>query len=247
MTIQRTRPLQAHTSTRLSLVIYLALMVYLVVVRILIELGWVQVPIPPQAMLFGWPMIAFLTLVGGCAVWLGPRTGLPAMWDPNIPPRSWLPLVAVAGLGLGAVNLAFHWFTGSARMLAEAANVSTINAPFPGSIAFYSGGAIVVESLFRLILLTLPLLLIGNVLLHKRHQKAVFWGVALLASLLEAQGQMDLTATGNVEVMLAVGAAMYALNLFEAHLFWRFGLLAPLVFRLGFYLVWHVMGGLLGI
>ena len=246
MTIQQTRPLQAVTPTRRSLAIFLALMAYLAVVKVLLNLGWVEVAVPSQAMIFTWETIALITLAGGCAVWLAPRTGLPALWDPNIPPRKWLRPAIFAGLGLGAVNLTLHGLTGSARVMAQAAGVATINAPFPGSIALYSGGAVAVESFYRLILLTLPLWLIGNVILRKRHQLAVFWGVALLTSLVETVGQVGLFP-GQLEIGLVVGAAMYAVNLFEAHLFWRFGFLAPLVFRIAFYLVWHVVGGLLGI
>ncbi|MDQ7910131.1 hypothetical protein RB614_37115 [Phytohabitans sp. ZYX-F-186] len=55
---------------------------------------------------------------------------------------------------------------------------------------------------------------------------------------------MSLVA-GHVE-MLALGVVVYAMNLFEAHLFWRHGFLAPLIFRLAFYLVWHVVGGVIG-
>jgi hypothetical protein len=92
------------------LVIYLALMVYLVVVKVVLELGSVEEILPAQATAFSWPVIGFLALAGGCAVWLGPRTGLPDLWDPTISPRKWLLISAVVGLGLGVVNLAFAAF-----------------------------------------------------------------------------------------------------------------------------------------
>ncbi len=239
------KSLSAETSTRRTLTIYLALMGVLVLVNVFLELGLVKVAVPSQATAFSWPMIGFLALAGGCAVWLGPRTGLPDLWDPSIPPRKWLLLPAAVGLGLGAVNLTVMGFTGYVHTMAEAANVPSINAPFPGSILFYSGGAIRVEVLFRLILLTLPLWLIANVILRKRRQAKVFWAVALLTSLLEPVEQMSLVA-GHPDVMLVLGVAVYAMNLFEAHLFWRYGFLAPLVLRLAFYLVWHVVGGVIG-
>ena len=105
-------------------------------------------------------------------------------------------------------------------MMAEAANVESINAPFPGSILFYSAGAIVIESIYRLILLTLPLWLIANLVLRKRGQLAVFWVVALLTSLIETSEQMGFVSANTG--------------------------LAPLVFRVSFYLVWHVVGGVIG-
>jgi hypothetical protein len=239
------RSFGAETSTRRSLVIYLALMIYLVVVKVVLELGSVEEILPAQAMAFSWPVIGFLALAGGCAVWLGPRTGLPDLWDPTISPRKWLLLSAVVGLGLGVVNLAFAGFTGSAQIMAEAANVPSINVPFPESILFYSGGAIVVEASYRLILITLPLWLIANVILRKRGQVVVFWVLALLTSALEPAGLVGLLA-GYPYLMLVMAVAGYGINIFEAWLFWRHGFLAPLVFRLAYYLVWHIVGSLVG-
>lgn len=226
------------------MVIYLALMAYLVLVKLFLDLdlGSVAVVVPSQATIFGWPMIAFLTIVGTCSVWLGPKAGLPGLWEPNIGVRKRLLLPAVVGLGLGVVFLIVQAFTGFARVMAEAANVPSINVPFPASILFYSGGAIAVESLYRLILLTLPLWLIANVILRKQGQTTVFWAVAVPASVVEPLGQMSLVA-GHPEVMAALGIGMYAMNIFEAILFRRYGFLAPMAYRLAYYFVWHVVGG----
>jgi hypothetical protein len=150
------------------------------------------------------------------------------------------------GLGLSVVNLVVLGFTGYVRIMAEAANVRSINAPFPESILFYSGGAIVVEALFRLILITLPLWLIANVILRKRGHAVVFWAIALPLALLEPAGQVSLVA-GHLDVMLFIGGQVYAMNVFEAYLFWRRGFLAPLAFRLVYYLVWHVVVGAIGL
>jgi hypothetical protein len=129
--------------------------------------------------------------------------------------------------------------------IAAAANVFSLNVPFPESILFYSGGAIVVETLFRLVLLTLPLWLVATVIPRTRGKAQLFWAVAAVMSLLEPAGQMSLVV-GHPDVMLVMGAAMYILNILEAYLFWRYGFLAALVNRLAFYAVWHVVGGLIG-
>ena len=229
--------------TATSLAIYLALMAYLVVVKIVIDLGSIDAVVPGQASAFTWPVIGFLALAGGCSVWLAPRTGLPELWDPS---RRWLLFTALVGLGLGAVNLTVQTLIGFADTLAQAANVPSLNVGFPASILFYSGGAIIVEALFRLIIITLPVWLIANVILRKRGQATVFWIVAVLTSLLEPWTQVSLVL-GHADVMLILGVATYALNLFEAFLFWRYGFLAPVVFRVCFYLVWHVIGGVMGL
>jgi hypothetical protein len=154
-------------------------------------------------------------------------------------------LPALVGLGLGAVNLTLLGFTGFAQVLAAAANVSSINVAFPASVLFYSGGAIILEAIYRLILITLPLWLIANVILRKRGQTQVFWILALLTSAFEPAAQMTFLA-GHLELMLISGGAMYGMNVLEAHVLRRYGFLAPLVFRLAYYLVSHIVGGVIG-
>jgi hypothetical protein len=171
--------------------------------------------------------------------------GLPGLWDASISTRKRLLLPALVGLGLGIVNLTLQAFTGSAQVMAGAAHVSSINVAFPASLLFYSGGAIILEALYRLVLITLPLWLIANLILRKRGQTQVFWVLALLTSALEPAEQMSFLA-GHLELMLVSGIAIYGMNVFEFHLLRRYGFLAPLVFRLALYLVWHIVGGAIG-
>jgi hypothetical protein len=119
--------------------------------------------------------------------------------------------------------------TGVVQVLAGAAKVPSINVAFPESLLFYSSGAIVLEAIYRLILITVPLWLIANVILRKRGLAPVFWALALLTSALEPVQQLNLLA-GHLGLMLTVGVVTYGVNVFEAHLFWRRGFLAPLVF-----------------
>ena len=67
------------STTRRSLIIYLALMAYLVVDKVVIDLVGVQGVVAEQNELFGPPILAIVTLAGALAVWLGPRVGLPAL------------------------------------------------------------------------------------------------------------------------------------------------------------------------
>jgi hypothetical protein len=238
-------PLRTETPVRRSLFIYLALMVYLVLVKVVVSLASVKVIVASQAELFSWPLIGFVALAGGISVWLGPRVGLPGLWDASISTRKRFLLPVLVGLGLGVVNLTLQAFTGLVQVLTAAANVSSINVAFPASLLFYSGGAIILEALYRLILITLPLWLIANVILRKRGHSQVFWVLALLTSALEPAEQMSFLA-GHLGLMLVMGGVAYVMNVFEAHLLRRYGFLAPLVFRLAYYLVWHVVGGAIG-
>jgi hypothetical protein len=238
-------PRGAETPLRRSLSIYLALMVYLVLVKIVLGLASVKGVLASQDELFAWQLIGLLALAGGISVWLGSRAGLPDLWDASIPTRRRLLFPALVGVGLGVVFLTVQAFTGFVQVVAAAQNVSSINVPFPASLLFYTGAAIILETLYRLILITLPFWLIANAILHKRGQTPVFWVVALLASALEPATQMSFVG-GHLALMLVVGGATYAINVFEAHLLRRYGFLAPLALRLGYYLVWHIAGGALG-
>src|SRR4030095_16906808 len=239
------KPPRADTPVRRSLFRSLALIVSLVSAKVVLSLASVKVVVASQEELFGWPLIGFCALAGGISVWLGPRVGLPGLWDAGISTRKRLLLPALVGVGLGAVNLIVQVFTGGVKALAAAANVPTINVEFPASLLFYSSGAIILETVYRLILIAVPLWLIANVVLRKRGHTPVFWALALLVSALEPLEQMRIL-TGHVELMVVWGAATYGMNVLEAHLLRAYGFLAPLVCRQAYYLVWHVAGGALG-
>jgi len=238
-------PLRVERPVRRSLVIYLGLMVYLVLVKLVLRLASVKGVVASQDGLFSWPLIGVLALAGGISVWLGPRVGLPGLWDASISTRKRLLLPAALGLGLGAVTLTLQAVTGVVHVLAAALNVSSINVAFPGSIWFYSGGAIILEAFYRLILITLPLWLVANVILRKRGQTPAFWVLALLTSALEPLEQMSILA-GHPALMVVSGVTTYGINVFEAYLLRRYSWLAPLAFRLAHYSVLHILGSTLG-
>ena len=235
----------AETPGLRSVLIYIGLMAYLALVKVVLGLASIKGVLATQDQLFRWPVIGGYTVLGGISAWLMPRTGLPDLWEARISTRTRLLLPMLAGLGLGAANLVVHVWTGFAKILAEAANIPSINVEFPASILFYSGGAIIIESTYRLILIAPPLWLISTVLLRRRGHTPVFWVLALLIAVLEPMDQMSFVA-GHPEVMLVSGTFTYALNVIEAYLLWHRGFLAPLAFRICFYLVWPGLGGALG-
>src|SRR5215470_13844611 len=231
--------------SRRSVLTYLGLIAYLVAVKIVLGLASITGVVASQEQLFGWPVIVGLAVLGSVSVWLAPRAGLPELWDVRVSARArWL-LPALAGGALGALTLLIHELTGFATVLAKAANISTINVAFPGSLLFYSGGAIVLESTYRLILIVFPLWLTSTVVLRGRARTPVFWALALAIAVLEPLTQMSIVS--GHPVMPLLGLYMYAINVIEFYLLWRGGFLAPVAFRIGFYLFWHVLGGALGL
>jgi hypothetical protein len=106
----------------------------------------------------------------------------------------------------------------------------------------FSAGAMYVEPIYRLLLIPLPLWLVSNVLLRGRFQVPVFWTVAVLASAFEL---LDQLASPAAQLGLAragfLAAHGFALNLVQAACFRRYGLVASIAVREGFYLLWHVV------
>ena len=90
--------------------------------------------------------------------------------------------------------------------------------------------------------------LLSNVVLRHRGQTQVFWLVAILAALYEPLPYMTdaLHHTGVLSSLRIFVGPLFAANLVAAYIFRKYGFLAPLVMRLSFYLIWHIIyGGLM--
>jgi hypothetical protein len=71
----------------------------------------------------------------------------------------------------------------------------------------------------------------------------IFWILAILLALIEPFSDLGLKELG-YPTMVAVFSQDYALNLLESWLFRKFGFLTPILMRISFYLIWHVLWGL---
>ena len=159
--------------------------------------------------------------------------------------RGWL-VATLTGLAYGLFTAARDYFVdggGNVLTLQDWAHV-----PWPWSLPFYTFGAIFLEFLLRLGALCILVWLIHVVILRRRWLMPVFWVVNLIVAFYEIMPMtMEDIAQGN---WLSVAATpiepLYWTNVFEGWLLLRFGWFAPIVFRLAFYLVWHVLYGGLG-
>ena len=223
--------------------VWLALVGFLVIVDLFITFIGAGLQNDPRVQLFAPPAILIVGLAGLAGVWLSHRTGFPPAWDASVPARwrfAYPSLIGVAiGVFLSLADVGTHW----------TATFSTpgggpFNAPFPGSLLFYPGGAIIVEVFYRLIPIPLVMFLVSNLLLRGRWQQQVFWVMAALTSLIEPASQdlPDLRTGTEVAVGLNF-IADYALNLSQAVMFRRYGFLASIILRVAMYLVWHVAYG----
>jgi hypothetical protein len=220
------------------------LLALLVAVKHILTFTPISFIAPAQAAIFAWPSLALIGAVGCLGLWLSHRTGFPEWWDTRISNRGRLLLPACMGVGAGALFLAVERLTHFEQIALATTEQTSVNVPLPASLYLYPAGAIVTEILYRLAPLPLLLWLISNLALRQRWQGQVFWVLAVLTALIEPSSQV-VVFQGHVAIMLALGSAIFAINLLEAWFFRKYGFLAPLTLRLAYYLVWHILGAAL--
>jgi hypothetical protein len=223
--------------------IWLTLVAALVLVKISLMAFFPQaLADPDQARLFSWPALAIFSAIGFLAVLLAGRTGFPAAWDARIPARRRLLLPLAGGAALGVAMVALDHFTGLSLLIAANHGLAQqYTGLVPMLLSFAVAAPIIVEVLYRLLIIPLLLWLVSSVILRGRGQERTFWVLAAVLSALEPFTQTpDLRVLPPV-VMLMDATLMYGVNLTQAAFFRKCGFLASILVRAGFYLVWHVL------
>ncbi len=197
-----------------------------------------------QANVFSWPFVIVFALLLLVGMWLQQRTGFPAPLDSRISSRLRFALPVAVGVGFSLLSIALDLIYGGTKIAAASTGNATFNIAFPGSLFAYTGGAIIVETLYRFFTLPLLLFVISNLILRGRYQTQVFWVLAIVLAawepLTQAQATLGLGA-GTIAYTQVI--AIYAYNLTQNAFFRRYGILAPLMLRFADYLVWHVTYG----
>jgi hypothetical protein len=116
----------------------------------------------------------------------------------------------------------------------------TFLQPFPYSIFLYFSGAFEIEVFYRLIPLTL-ILLLGKWLAGGKYFNTFLWSAIILTSLREPIEQLPNGELWLVAYSLLTG---FLMNYFQAIYFKNAGFLASLTLRLGHYLFWHILLGI---
>ena len=153
-------------------------------------------------------------------------------------------LPVLVGVTFGTFAIAIDQITG-ATSVSAAKMGSDINVGFPSSLFFYTGGAIKLESGFRIIPIPIVLWLGSSVLLKGRAQNKIFWALAVITSAVEPVIQgiplMQL-AGGEIGVFSFAAYAVhaYAFNFAAAVCFRSYGLLGAVLVRFGNYMIWHI-------
>lgn len=119
-----------------------------------------------------------------------------------------------------------------------------INVPFPLSLLFYPAIAFVVEILFHLLPLTLLLWILLNIGKNRGFEE-VIWPVIIVVASLEPVYQLLLAFSGGASdwTDTYVAVHIFLINLTQLWLFKRYDFVSMYLFRLVYYLVWHVAWG----
>jgi hypothetical protein len=111
--------------------------------------------------------------------------------------------------------------------------------PFPYSIFLYFSGAFEIEVFYRLIPLTL-VLLVGKWFAGGKYWNAFSWTAIVLTSLREPLEQLPNEEAWFVVYSLVTG---FLMNFLQGIEFRKSGFLASLTVRLGHYVFWHILLG----
>jgi hypothetical protein len=112
--------------------------------------------------------------------------------------------------------------------------------PFPYSIFLYSSGALEIELYYRMIPLTI-LLLLDRAIFKLKHRSVILIILAIITSLIEPLQQFPSGALWFIVYATASGIAM---NGWQFWSYVKYGFVGSLAVRLGHYLIWHILLGI---
>lgn len=232
--------------------VWLLLVGYLILVKLVILPLFPPLEIDSIAAVFSWGSILISGLIGFVGLWLADRTGFMPALDARVSNRQRYLIPVLIGGVIGAVASLLDLVTKGTQFIAENMGVSSFNTDYPLSLFIYTSGTVVIEAIFRLFLFPVLLWLISYVVLRKRWQEQTFWVLILLFSFLEPLGQLagQMTPTvmenfGQFFVMMFLPMLLtnYPMNVAQAYLFRKSGFLASFMVRMGYYIIWHIVYG----
>jgi hypothetical protein len=123
----------------------------------------------------------------------------------------------------------------------------TMNVLFPESVLFYPAIGFFAEILFHVLPITV-LLVALTAIFKQADQQILIWSSILLVSLLEPLYQASNMASSNQYLLWVVfytGVHIFLLNLCQLLIFKRYDFVSMYIFRLVYYMFWHIGWGYL--
>jgi ABC-type multidrug transport system fused ATPase/permease subunit len=178
-----------------------------------------------------------LLLIGIPFLFFQTKAKLPNFWQKDISFKYRFLLPIVIGIIFGALDVLVFKVILHPEPYQE---LPPFLQPFPYSIFLYFSGAFEVELFYRLIPLTL-ILLIGNWFKQGKYYMFFFWASAILTAIREPLEQLP---QGGILLIVYALLTGFLMNLFQAIWYKKAGFLASLSLRLGHYLIWHILLGI---
>ena len=165
------------------------------------------------------------------------KAGLPAIANADQHTRSVYQKVLLWGMAFGIADVLVIKFLLHPQPYTS---LPPFLQPFPYSIFLYCSGALEIELWYRMIPLTI-LLLIGKKWIVPKWQNQFFLLVAVLTALREPLEQWP---DGNWWFIVYAFSTGFAMNFLQASYYKKAGFLASLILRLGHYCIWHILLGI---
>lgn len=180
--------------------------------------------------------ILFL-LIGFPFLFLQTKAGLPNFLEVNISNNQRLLFPALIGAIFGILDIILFKVILHPEPYSE---LPPFLQPFPYSLFLYFSGALEIEIFYRLIPLTL-ILLLGKWYASGKYFNAFFWTGVVLTSIREPLEQLP-----NEGMLLIIYSLLtgFLMNFLQAVYFRKSGFLASLAIRLGHYIFWHILLGI---
>ncbi len=180
--------------------------------------------------------ILFL-LIGFPFLFLQTKAGLPNFLEVNISNNQRLLFPALIGAIFGILDIILFKVILHPEPYSE---LPPFLQPFPYSLFLYFSGALEIEIFYRLIPLTL-ILLLGKWYASGKYFNAFFWTGVVLTSIREPLEQLP-----NEGILLIIYSLLtgFLMNFLQAVYFRKSGFLASLAIRLGHYIFWHILLGI---
>jgi hypothetical protein len=231
-----------NTQTRNDLICFGLLIVALIIVRYVIVLGPETSMLQSQRSLFSWQAIGIIGLAGLAGVLMLNQTGLRKLWDTGVGTGRKTILPFAAGLLLGAIQSTYDFFTGAGDKIAASMGLEGMHIDFPFSIPIYTGGAIIVSTMYYLVPISLVVFLLSTKILKGKAEGTVFWTVGILIAVFEPLTNPGISVIRDVGlVALPLSLSVLVFNLAAIYSIRKFGFVAAIFLRLGHYAVWHVI------
>lgn len=178
-----------------------------------------------------------LMLAGVPFLFLQSKAGVPEFWDNTISHKKRIFYPLLIGIFFGVLDILVVKVMMHPDPYTE---LPPFLQPFPYSLFLYVSGAFEIEVFYRLIPLTL-ILLLGKWFKNGQYFTYFVWAGILLTALREPLEQFP---DGNMAFILYSLITGLLMNALQAFYFTKAGFVASISVRLGHYLLWHILLGI---